>query len=177
MYGNSDFMYGKMQKMSEVTSRKYYPVSLANYFVDRLSFVDNVILNKLVYITYGIGYALYDREFFEEEIQAWMYGPVIPSIYHAFKGYGFGNITDISEYFNILNPLEKLQEDKQLLGVLKSVKDEYGSMDRREIVERTHALGTPWYKYYKKNIRHIVIPKEEIKNYYMRFLDTEIRRK
>jgi uncharacterized phage-associated protein len=36
--------------------------------------------------------AKFNEPLFEDDIEAWMYGPVIPSVYHHFKDYGRNGI-------------------------------------------------------------------------------------
>ena len=63
---------------------KYFPAHIANYFIENGKY-DNFTLNKLVYITKGFALATLDDGLFEEEVEAWKYGPVISSLYHEFK--------------------------------------------------------------------------------------------
>src|SRR5260364_350033 len=68
---------------------------VANYFLtlveeevgDALS---NLKLQKLVYYAQGFHLALFSRPLFENAIEAWTHGPVIPGLYHAYKQYGAG---------------------------------------------------------------------------------------
>ena len=48
-------------------------------------------LMKLVYIAYGWYLAMHNARLFDDRIEAWKYGPVIPNLYHATKHFG-GNI-------------------------------------------------------------------------------------
>lgn len=51
-------------------------------------------LQKLLYYVQGWSLAINDRPMFDEEIQAWKYGPVIREIYDLFKGCGGGSIPE-----------------------------------------------------------------------------------
>ena len=67
-------------------------LSVANYFID-LAQKDNKLIHllglvKRVYIAHGLALAyrhkgLLDPRF--DKVEAWKYGPVIPSVYHSFK--------------------------------------------------------------------------------------------
>lgn len=50
--------------------------------------ITNLKLQKLLYYLQGFWLAVYDRPLFDEEIEAWMYGPVVPRVYEAYRQYG-----------------------------------------------------------------------------------------
>ena len=80
--------------MEMLMKNPYIASSIANYFISNKNLdVDNLKLNKLVYISYGFALACFkeELELFKEPIQAWRLGPVIPSIYHEFKRYGYNS--------------------------------------------------------------------------------------
>ena len=69
-------------------------LSVANYFIDLASKDGKEIrplkLMKLVYLAYGYALAIIDRSIIDprfDKVEAWRYGPVIPSVYHSFKQY------------------------------------------------------------------------------------------
>lgn len=45
----------------------------------------NMKINKLLYYAQCLHLALYDEQLFNEEIQAWIHGPVCPRVYSAYK--------------------------------------------------------------------------------------------
>ena len=50
--------------------------------------ITNLKLQKLVYYVQGFFCALHDRPIFENNIEAWTHGPVVPDLYHHFKENG-----------------------------------------------------------------------------------------
>lgn len=50
--------------------------------------LDQLKLQKLLYLAQGISLAVLDERLILEDIEAWRYGPVIPSVYRASKAYG-----------------------------------------------------------------------------------------
>ncbi len=50
--------------------------------------ISNLKLQKLMYYAQGFYSAIYDNPLFENEIQAWTHGPVVPDIYHTYKKHG-----------------------------------------------------------------------------------------
>ena len=139
----------------------YSAIQVANFFIenhlhDKKSFVNSIKLQKLVYISYGWCWALLGRELFEDEIQAWEYGPIIPAVWHVCKDQGL----------EIKTPL-KIQEsslDKDTKGLLDVVYEVYVKQESARIVKITHALGTPWSLVW--NGTHDKIPKYVIWRYF-----------
>lgn len=67
--------------------------NVAKYFLsltdeDAGDLVSNLKLQKLVYYAQGFHLALYDEPLFEERIEAWTHGPVVPELYRAYKDFG-----------------------------------------------------------------------------------------
>ena len=156
---------------------KYTATHIANYFIENTIYVDNIRLNKLVYITYGAYYAYYNEELFQDRIEAWKFGPVIPIIYHDFKHYGNNKIDkasyimwDNEEDLVIIPRVDKDDEKTKL--ILDSVIDIYGKMPANELVKRTHKVGTPWKDTYVSDQLGLEIDKELIKNYYLKLIKT-----
>jgi len=76
-----------MIKCSDVA--KYF-LSLNDEEVGEL--ISNLKLQKLVYYAQGFHLAMMDSPLFADSIEAWAHGPVVPSLYHAYKEYGAGAI-------------------------------------------------------------------------------------
>ncbi|MFI5200989.1 MAG: Panacea domain-containing protein, partial [Candidatus Kapaibacterium sp.] len=103
----------------------YNPILIANYFINK-SKEESVVLTpmklvKLVYIAHGWTLALRDRELLTESVEAWQYGPVLPSVYHAFKQYGSGQIKELALPGN--NDFDRIDSDTR--EVLDAVWDAY----------------------------------------------------
>ena len=50
--------------------------------------MSNMKLQKMLYYQQGFHLAYFDTPLFDEEIEAWMYGPVVPCVYDTFQIYG-----------------------------------------------------------------------------------------
>src|SRR4051794_28085835 len=67
--------------------------AVARYFIEQ-SQRDGILdltpmkVLKLVYIAHGWVLSSADAPLISESVQAWKFGPVIPSLYHYFKRYG-----------------------------------------------------------------------------------------
>ena len=114
---------------------------------------------KLVYFCHGWMLGLYGRPLCTQEVRAWIYGPVIPDVYHELKVYGG---SEIMVDMGMPNPeLDEYEDD-----LVKQVYDKYGRFSGVDLSRRTHAPGTPWHKIWKRKGRNAVIPNPLIQKYY-----------
>lgn len=114
-------------------------------------------LQKLLYYAYAwtltLGNESVDslkNRLFEEKFQAWVHGPVVPSVYHRFKHYGFSNIPQ--------NKNDKVVFDEDVENVLNQVWEVYGGYNGNELESMTHQED-PW-----KNARKGLSPIEPSTN-------------
>lgn len=152
-------------------------LSVANYFIGLASADGEKIrplkLMKLVYIAYGYALALLDRciiDYRFDRVEAWKFGPVIPSVYHSFKIYGSGFVEKETTLFvtgedglGIVTP--ELQ-DPQAQTICRYVWNRYGKgYSDSELVSILHGKGTPWGKVYEEG-KNNPIPEFYTKMYY-----------
>lgn len=94
-------------------------------------------LLKLVYISHGWSFPLNDAPLIGERIEAWQYGPVVPNLYHALKGYRDQPVR---------NPIPDgdiaLTDDESRL--VDAVYSTYGHYSGGQLSAMTHRPGTPW---------------------------------
>lgn len=97
-------------------------------------------LQKLVYFAHGWNLAITDGPLLNEQVEAWRYGPVIPSLYHEFKRFGAGSITlgpeDVEHAYQGL--------DGHTRSLVDRIWDVYGNYDGAQLSAMTHRDGTPW---------------------------------
>lgn len=121
--------------------------AVANYFLDlaRKKGVDltPMKLIKLVYIAHGWTLGLMRKPLIIDKIEAWKYGPVIPSLYKTFKKYG-----DRAIYKNATNCFGVKVSDEisdQEKAIIERVFEKYGNLTALQLSSLTHKEGTPWY--------------------------------
>ena len=153
---------------------EYTPSHIANFFLKKNSHnIDNLKLNKIVYISLGFSLAILDKDLFQEKVEAWKYGPVIPSLYHEFKCYTDQVLDRLSCFYSYMQGslrIPQIEEDRDLQELLEAVYTKYGKLKTSELIVVTHKKGTPWADAYKKNSFGIVINKEKIKEYYKKLI-------
>lgn len=149
----------------------YSPLVIANFFLQkysRRSVITPMKLTKLVYIAHGWYLAIKGRSLIDENPEAWMYGPVIPKVYHRFKSYGGGRIVkSFTDDITLDSDADEVFIDK--------IWTVYGKFSGAELSAMTHAKGTPWSKTWNSIKQHsfysLQIPEQEIKRYYESLLE------
>ncbi|MDB6118895.1 MAG: putative prophage protein, partial [Verrucomicrobiaceae bacterium] len=73
-------------------------LDVAKYFLSKADadeagdVISNLKLQKLLYYAQGFHLALTGAPLFEEDIQAWVHGPVVREVWQAFNQYGANGI-------------------------------------------------------------------------------------
>jgi uncharacterized phage-associated protein len=94
----------------------------------------NLRLQKLVYYAQAWHLALYNAPLFDEKFQAWVHGPVVPSLYQRFKRYGWQPITAAVSEPNISGHVREHLEE---------VFNVYGRYSAWDLERMTHS-EEPW---------------------------------
>lgn len=107
---------------------------VANWFLSK-STMTHKKLQKLCYYAQAWHCALLGIPLFTEEFQAWVHGPVSPSLYPKYADYKWNDIPQ--QFFD-----ESCFSEKTL-KVLRTVYNTYGSFTGDELERLTHS-ETPW---------------------------------
>ncbi|MDR0664287.1 MAG: DUF4065 domain-containing protein [Helicobacteraceae bacterium] len=173
----------------EPESFNFSPIAVANYFVskgiDEGSPIGLLKVVKLVYFAHGACLAYFGKSLFSEQVEAWNYGPVIPSVYHTFKIYGKqligkpANELTMDKKFKFRlntprlsnNDLEKLNaefDDGTVMNMLDVVWRVYGKYSGVQLVDITHKKDSPWETEFRDDAHHIPIPNDKIEKYFQK---------
>lgn len=93
-------------------------------------------LIKLVYLSHGWMLGLYSKPLITEDIEAWKYGPVIPSLYEEVKHYRSHPVEDIN--------CEDVTLDKESQDIINQVYKKYGHLSGVILSMVTHETNSPW---------------------------------
>lgn len=127
---------------------------VANYFLslvdhDADDCISNLKLQKLCYYAQGFYMAQHNGErLFNADLQAWQHGPVIPELYHKYKGFHSDCLLPDSDF----NP-ESIPEPVREL--LDDVYQEYGQYSAWRLRDMTHE-ETPWRSSYNRTNNDII---------------------
>jgi uncharacterized phage-associated protein len=122
-------------------------------------------LQKLCYYVQAIYMATHKGEpLFEEDFQAWTYGPVITALYQEYKDYGWRSIQEEFE-------LPEIEPEK--LESIKQIVEAYGGYDGAALVTMTHR-EYPWLEARKglseTEGSNALISKDSMKSFFKRKL-------
>lgn len=99
-------------------------------------YLTNLKLQKLLYYAQAWNLALYDQPLFEDCIEAWVHGPVVPSVYREFKEFGFQPIDR-----EVVAPSLSDQVTKHLDEILRV----FGGFSSYQLEVMAHS-ESPWQK-------------------------------
>lgn len=98
--------------------------------------MSNMKLQKMLYYQQGFHLAMFGEPLFEEEIEAWMYGPVVPSVYDNYKSYKRDGIPcNVEAEFHFEKPNEE--------ALFNEVCKVYGKFSAIGLMNMTHE-ELPW---------------------------------
>lgn len=127
-----------MHYMLKCLDIAYYFLALKDY--DDLT---NLKIQKMLYCAQGMHLSLYRQPLFNELIEAWEHGPVIPTLYNEFKEFKNRPIPPI-ENFNLSN----LDNKEKFLDKAYT---KYGAYNASQLYKLTHFVFSPWDLIYDKD--------------------------
>ena len=116
--------------------------------------ITNLKLQKMLYFVQAYYLAKLKRPLFSDKIEAWEYGPVIPSIYHKYKNKGSDPIINEKDTSSLS------EEDK---NIVKKIWGSFGGYSASRLVDITHA-HSPWREANKSSSQ--IIHHKAMKEYY-----------
>lgn len=100
--------------------------------------ISNLKLQKLLYYSQAWFLALFDTPLFNERIEAWVHGPVVPPVYGDFKAWSW---TPIVTQFDP----DGIQLPENVKAHVQEVLEVYGGMSAYQLEQLTHS-EEPWLK-------------------------------
>lgn len=153
-------------------SAPYDAATIANRFIELAEQVGKKLtpmqLIKLSYIAHGFSLAIFRRPLLAESVEAWRYGPVIPSLYRRLKKYGSNDVSGpITQMFSSFSGDGLEQDDASLI---EAVYKKYGSLNGIQLSHLTHRKGTPWDITYRPDEYGSEIDNDVIESHYAAML-------
>jgi uncharacterized phage-associated protein len=121
----------------------------------------NMKLQKLLYYAQGQYLARCGEPLFGDAIEAWSHGPVVPSVYREFKGYGARSI-ELAD----TDPFQWSDVSPEIADFLSTVWNTYGGYSAGRLRNMTHN-EPPWQRSFAGDgERGTVIPLESMRTYF-----------
>jgi uncharacterized phage-associated protein len=145
---------------------KYTARDIAEYFLcladnESGDYMSNLKIQKLVYYAQGLNLAATGKPLFDDDIVAWVHGPVVVDLYHQYKENGSAPIEPTPDY-----PLPKFtRSTKQFLDEVYRSLGQYSAWKLREMTHQE----SPWINADNKGSGSI-ITHEDMRLYFKPFV-------
>lgn len=146
--------------------------AVANFFLEK-DRPTQMKLHKLVYYAHGWHLGYRAGPLLDETLEAWRYGPVVPSIYREFGSYGSDPIDRLALAFDprsetLFSAPAVDPSDRFVRDLLARVWDVYGGYSGAQLSALTHAAASPWSITRRDNpgVRKAGIPNEVLRMHF-----------
>lgn len=134
-------------------SKKIVAADIMKYLLSRFELTKIEVL-KLIYFIYEEYAKNHETPLFEDRIEAWDYGPVIPDVYFKLSPY-YREKIDIkdkeSEKIKFDLKVATSENKKDIMEAIDNVICKYNGMEPFKLVDITHKKGGPWDIVYQKS--------------------------
>lgn len=114
-------------------------LSITKYIVEKYKITQPVKLQKMLYFLYLDYLKQTGEKLFDDDFEAWIYGPVLPKVFYYIKNYGFNfEIEEGTNFFEISD----LSDNKTRKFIDKNIK-KYLQLSSFDLVEMAHETE-PW---------------------------------
>lgn len=153
------------------------PILISDYILVKLYPLTALALNYLTYISHGYVLGMTSKRLINDDVEAWLIGPVFPQLYYATRRYKGDNI-DKTLYDNTRLDSSDADDRRVFLTdtigenveIINMVLDTYGKEPLDKLQKLLYSNGTPWKKYYKKRT-FVKIPDAEIADHYSNIIN------
>ncbi len=144
--------------------------AVADYFLDlSRNEIPNAIplthlkLQKLVYFSHEAALIFTKIPLIKDDVEAWQYGPVIPSLYQSLKEWKdtpiSGNIASV----------DNVEISKTATTIIKAIWSKLKNIPAGQLIDMSHQPGTPWFIIWNNGLgRFQPITNDLIKSCYVR---------
>lgn len=144
---------------ASMSTANYIAACLINLSYEKQSPVSNLKLQKLLYYAQAWHLAIFKRPLFNDEIEAWVHGPVVPDVFRTYRDNKWAPIPNV----------ENAAISADLRNHLEEVWGVYGSLEAYDLERITHSED-PWLMA-RGGIApdvssHAVIKKDWMREYY-----------
>ena len=140
----------------------YNAIQIADYAVahciDTEHPISNLQLNKILYFIQKHFLSKNSKGLFEEDFEAWQFGPVVPDVYYKYCSFGGMRI--------LTKPQQLIDIEETKKKEIIKITNEKSILNPWELVSETHKKGSAWDIIYNNGQgNHKIIPKKLIKDF------------
>jgi uncharacterized phage-associated protein len=140
---------------------------IVNYTIASMEEITPLALEKILFFSNGVNYALHGKRLIDEDSEAWQHGPVYPSVYRKYKRYGYKPIEDgINSVHGCMLSKVSMKEREAIDLVIST----FGLYSPKMLEKISHAQ-TPWKEkrigYRDNQAGREVISELAVKDYYI----------
>lgn len=174
-----------------MTAHIYDTEAVANYFLDKARRARQDLLpmklQKLVFFAHGWYLAFHGKPLIRDRIEAWEFGPVIPTVFHLFKRFGMKPVPQhvrVARWWEYMPwsaqisaaRLPPRSEHEEVHKLLDQIWEEYGQYSADQLAGIANREGAPWWVIINKwradgnkgKVRDLLIPDEALKEFFER---------
>jgi uncharacterized phage-associated protein len=142
-----------------MSTANHVAARLINLSHEKQDPVSNLKLQKLLYYSQAWHLAFFKKPLYDDEIEAWVHGPVVPAIFRSYRDYKWARISRVEEFGVPVGVAAHLEEVWRV----------YGSLSAYDLERLTHSEA-PW-QVARAGIApdvssHAVISKDSMREYY-----------
>ena len=148
-----------MTTISAIDTAKLALALLKNSDDDIVEYTSRLKLLKLLYYIQGYHLAMFNAPLFNDKMEAWLHGPVVPSVYKWVKDMTDEKLQDEAMNDEQMGALNLHPQQTELISEVLKIYNKYSAYGLRD---KTHT-EMPWLSVYEKD-KNNEITLENLKN-------------
>lgn len=129
-------------------------LDLSRYIIAKYDNVGDLVTNKklqkILYYIKAWGIVYFEKGVIDDDFEAWIHGPVCPSVYKQYRTFGYNPIKidykglSSSQFINNFRQIYgKTEEDRNKIALIDTVFNKYGKLSSLQLELLTHS-ELPW---------------------------------
>ena len=150
-----------MKTISAIDTAKLALALLKNSDDEFIEYTSRLKLLKLLYYIQGYHLAMFNAPLFNDKMEAWLHGPVVPSVYKWVKDMTDEKLQNQAMNDEQMDALNLHPQQTELISEVLKIYNKYSAYGLRD---KTHT-EMPWLSVYEKG-KNNEITTESLKNFF-----------
>lgn len=151
-----------MTTISAIDTAKLALALLKNNDDEFIEYTSRLKLLKLLYYIQGYHLAMFDAPLFKDKMEAWLHGPVVPSVYQWAKNLTDEKMQDEAMNEKQMGALNLHPQQTELISEVLKIYNKYSAYGLRD---KTHT-EMPWLSVYEQG-KNNEITQDSLKNFFI----------